>query len=427
MKRELFINPSGIHGIQHAEEVRVLTRLIIEDEETINEEEAKILEDAALYHDIGRIDDSKDNEHGKRSYQKIKDLNLVDYLNTEKGEILKYLIENHCIEDEIAFQKVRGYDIKDSDKAILLLKALKDADALDRVRIGDLDINYLRLKKSKYLWRKGTQTIILNTKINKENIANYIIPLNKYQISSNEVISQKGKYNLPGQVFFYYNKPDKNKMETVKNNLGYLRYFRSTYGGLWTSSYDENFGSNYLKDLLSHGCILSRYIAFNNKKKKLQGYIMEPRQNTKLYVVESLNDLLLLIKKYPLKKFSNLPDHEAISKQWDGIYLPRKGFIDTFYSKFYLIDFFSEFCLWYKWCFSNIKRLEYDITEIVDEMSYKMFRPKPETYRIESVQTLPLTITEKDKLFPELIKIKKDNADKILQQRAEWREKYWKQ
>ena len=83
----------------------------------------------------------------------------------------------------------------------MLLKALKDADALDRVRIGDLDINYLRLKKSKYLWRKGTQTIILNTKINKENIANYIIPLNKYQISSNEVISQKGNIIYRTSVF----------------------------------------------------------------------------------------------------------------------------------------------------------------------------------------------------------------------------------
>ena len=76
MKRELFINPVE-YMEYNMEEVRVLTRLIIEDEETINEEEAKILEDAALYHDIGRIDDSKDNEHGKRSYQKIKDLNLL--------------------------------------------------------------------------------------------------------------------------------------------------------------------------------------------------------------------------------------------------------------------------------------------------------------------------------------------------------------
>ena len=32
----------------------------------------KYSEDAALYHDIGRIDDSKDNEHGKRSIKRLK-------------------------------------------------------------------------------------------------------------------------------------------------------------------------------------------------------------------------------------------------------------------------------------------------------------------------------------------------------------------
>lgn len=90
--------------------------------------------DAAVYHDIGRTGEWADSEHGKASYQIYR---------KENGEnpVVKFLIENHCIEDKKARVKLEQEFPKEKQERIFqLLGILKDADALDRVR---LKVKYL--------------------------------------------------------------------------------------------------------------------------------------------------------------------------------------------------------------------------------------------------------------------------------------------
>lgn len=142
IKPAYFHNPSGIHGVLHTKRVLFLT-LILSKLHELNETESQILSEAAIYHDIGRTNDDIDYEHGRLSYEKIEDLDLVDE-DYAYIEILRYVVTEHAVPDEIAFNNIKNYDIRDKENAIKLLKIFKDADGLDRVRLGDLDISYLR-------------------------------------------------------------------------------------------------------------------------------------------------------------------------------------------------------------------------------------------------------------------------------------------
>lgn len=96
--------------------------------------------DAAIYHDIGRIGELADSEHGKASYQIYR---------KENGDspVVKFLIENHCIEDEEARKRLeKEFPEEKRERIFQLLGILKDADALDRVRFGYGSCDYLKVK-----------------------------------------------------------------------------------------------------------------------------------------------------------------------------------------------------------------------------------------------------------------------------------------
>ena len=86
---------------------------------------------AAATHDVGRIDDGVDLEHGTRSAKWIEE-NLHDQMSPELLDEVTYIVHWHVPPD--------------SEAPVMTteLKVLKDADALDRVRLGDLDTSYLR-------------------------------------------------------------------------------------------------------------------------------------------------------------------------------------------------------------------------------------------------------------------------------------------
>ena len=67
-------------------------------------------------------------------------------------------MENHCIDDKKGLANLEKCPIEDKNRAIRLYQILKDTDGLDRVRLGDLDINYLRLPISKRLVLVAQQT-----------------------------------------------------------------------------------------------------------------------------------------------------------------------------------------------------------------------------------------------------------------------------
>jgi len=130
---------SELHGVDHMARVFIVQELICDRLEqqgvAVNRE---VVRWAAATHDVGRIDDGIDLEHGKRSAQWIRK-NLNDQMTPELLDMVTYIVHWHVPHD--------------SEAPVMTteLKVLKDADGLDRVRLGDLDTRYLRTDASKGL------------------------------------------------------------------------------------------------------------------------------------------------------------------------------------------------------------------------------------------------------------------------------------
>lgn len=141
------IYKSELHGISHNERVSIFAYAIGLIEE-LTDKDLKILLEAAKYHDIGRIDDTEDELHGKRSSDKID--NLVE-MPEEDLNILKTICICHSIEDSEFERVFESLGIRDIERCSKLVEILKDADALDRVRIKNngLDTRYLRTESAK--------------------------------------------------------------------------------------------------------------------------------------------------------------------------------------------------------------------------------------------------------------------------------------
>ena len=146
------VDPFGIHGIYHSKRVILILQQLVRFE-LLPDPQKTILAYAGLYHDIGRLNNGREQNHGFNSYKKIIEYDLLGgvNLNTEEFEIMKYIIEQHCIDDEAGHKAIKGYNIENVEVAKLLYEMFKDADNLDRVSLGDFDKKYLRRNYSQLI------------------------------------------------------------------------------------------------------------------------------------------------------------------------------------------------------------------------------------------------------------------------------------
>lgn len=112
--------------------------------------ELETLAMAAVFHDSRRQDDWLDVGHGQRA---------ADYYRSycEKTELTYdprtyYIMAFHDRDDDLGLRILREKFLDDPD-AVLLYQIFKDADALDRFRLGPnaLDVRYLRTGEAKDL------------------------------------------------------------------------------------------------------------------------------------------------------------------------------------------------------------------------------------------------------------------------------------
>lgn len=158
-----FESPNGVHGILHTKRV-MLHCISLSNAIDLPENERGILELTALYHDIGRQHDDACTEHGKWSVEKRNELVLpleyisvnewgeshFDYLNSVEEEVVDFLMDYHCRSDSEANKAIEQMEDGEQKEMIQrLFPIFKDADALDRVRLGDLDPAYLRTKEAR--------------------------------------------------------------------------------------------------------------------------------------------------------------------------------------------------------------------------------------------------------------------------------------
>jgi HD superfamily phosphodiesterase len=141
-----------MHGAAHAKRVLFLTQLLA-SLYGLNDKDKRLLAISSAYHDIGRLNDDEDESHGEAG--------VAYYVNRVGSNIsgaygispvVKLLIKYHSLPDEKGYAHIEANSsIKDKANAVLLFKIFKDADALDRVRMGikELDYSQLRLDESK--------------------------------------------------------------------------------------------------------------------------------------------------------------------------------------------------------------------------------------------------------------------------------------
>lgn len=124
------------HDAEHTLRVLFDALLLIQIQKIkLTQEETYQLCDSILYHDIGRVNDDIDDDHGKASRQ----IYLEDSI--DEDPTTGFLIQYHCIDDDVARADLESSDIQGKNRVWLLYTILKDADALDRVRFGMRAVN----------------------------------------------------------------------------------------------------------------------------------------------------------------------------------------------------------------------------------------------------------------------------------------------
>lgn len=136
---------STMHGLGHIERT-ILQGGFCAMEEYLNQADTELLLLACSYHDVGRQNDWVDDLHGWRSAQRI---GAITGRIGEDLKLLQGMVDAHSRHEPVLQETVLGYQPSDPDRAVNLAQLLKDADGLDRVRLGDLDRRYLRRESSR--------------------------------------------------------------------------------------------------------------------------------------------------------------------------------------------------------------------------------------------------------------------------------------
>jgi hypothetical protein len=139
---DLFWHPSRLHGQAHVSRVMVhATRLV---EATGQHALAPRLWAAVFLHDLARRHDGECHRHGGDAAARLRAEPALQARLAEAGLRSE---DYPAIEAAITAHSAPG-EVSRNHPHWPLIALLKDADALDRVRLGDLDARYLRHPES---------------------------------------------------------------------------------------------------------------------------------------------------------------------------------------------------------------------------------------------------------------------------------------
>jgi len=135
---EIFWHRSTLHGQAHV--TRVMVHAIRLVEATGQHEQGPRLWAAVFLHDIARLHDGVCHRHGADAAQRLRDEPALQRRLAEAGLVeadypaIEAAVTAHCAPKEVSPDHPHWP----------LVALLKDADGLDRVRLGDLDPTRLR-------------------------------------------------------------------------------------------------------------------------------------------------------------------------------------------------------------------------------------------------------------------------------------------
>lgn len=146
-----FAHDSRLHGVHHTQRVHIHAQRLAELL-SLHADDSRLVLRAALLHDIGRRHDGWDPRHGAASAWRARRQGLVADLTRAQSALVLFAVRYHSCPDGTAVSVVDEWSAKqknalddsaapefgaaDPGRALRILWLLKDADALDRVRLG---------------------------------------------------------------------------------------------------------------------------------------------------------------------------------------------------------------------------------------------------------------------------------------------------
>jgi hypothetical protein len=144
-KAEYFDSCSDIHGRMHVGRVMILGFLLLD---MTSARDLEIPLWAAIYlHDLGRQHDGDCREHGQRSRNKFHASREIQRA-LEGGGLVP---ADWPMVEAAVIQHCHWRELDAGDPHYRLTALLKDADGLDRVRLGDLDPAFFRCRETRSL------------------------------------------------------------------------------------------------------------------------------------------------------------------------------------------------------------------------------------------------------------------------------------
>lgn len=146
---EFWLPDSELHTKEHSSRV-LLMALLIADQKGLNNMEMDALAMAAVFHDTRRLDDGIDQGHGRRAAEYYKEYCESNELSFDARTYS--IIYYHDQDDSLGISEIEQKNHLD-EGIVLLYQIFKDADALDRFRLGPdgLDVNFLRTEEARGL------------------------------------------------------------------------------------------------------------------------------------------------------------------------------------------------------------------------------------------------------------------------------------
>ncbi|OAK75747.1 HD domain-containing protein [Lederbergia galactosidilytica] len=146
---EFWLPDSEWHTKTHCARVLLLV-LLIGNQKGLSDDEMAALAMTAVFHDSRRLDDGIDKGHGSRAAEYYK--NYCHEHDLPYDEQTYYITYYHDQDDSLGLSEIKKSPNL-NERAILLYQVFKDADALDRFRLGPdgLDVRFLRTEEARQL------------------------------------------------------------------------------------------------------------------------------------------------------------------------------------------------------------------------------------------------------------------------------------
>lgn len=156
-----FSMDSELHGKKHCARV-LLHCLLLSEMLGLPASDRRILATAAIYHDSRRTHDGEAPNHGRHA--------AAHYCDRAENPdpVVEFLCHYHSLPDEVGYEAIRSNRVlsKHRQRVTRLFQIFKDADGLERVRLGDIrhnmDLAQYRLPE--------TRTLTLVARLVLENV-----------------------------------------------------------------------------------------------------------------------------------------------------------------------------------------------------------------------------------------------------------------